>query len=168
METSEGLIGLLLRNGVIPTGDSQKDVEQAKKLMPISYPEYLKRLIALTARDVIMNHHTIERMPDLLRKLVNDFLESDKQEQVLQEELRCFVGWVNVVEVPLQKDVNALPFWATVKTGELSQLELVAYFEGVGFCTTNDIYAETYEKQLKEDQITHWMKVNRPLVYHKI
>ena len=42
-ETSPGLIGLLERHGIKPTGDSKKDVELAIKFMPESYPEYLKK-----------------------------------------------------------------------------------------------------------------------------
>ena len=45
METSEGLILLLIRNNVYPTFDSKKDVEQAKKFMKPDYNEYLKSLI---------------------------------------------------------------------------------------------------------------------------
>lgn len=44
IESSEGLRGLLLRNGIWPTGESNRDIKLAKKIMPKNYNEYLKGL----------------------------------------------------------------------------------------------------------------------------
>lgn len=44
IESSEGLILLLIRNKVYPTFDSKKDVKQAKKFMKPDYNEYLKKI----------------------------------------------------------------------------------------------------------------------------
>jgi hypothetical protein len=42
--SSEGLIGLLLRNGVTPTFNYKADIELARQFMPPDYNEYLKKL----------------------------------------------------------------------------------------------------------------------------
>ena len=37
MKTSPGLADLLKRHGYTPTGDSKRDIEQARKFMPRGY-----------------------------------------------------------------------------------------------------------------------------------
>ena len=37
--TSDGLIALLKRKGISPTGDRAKDIELARRVMPPSYKE---------------------------------------------------------------------------------------------------------------------------------
>lgn len=39
MKTSDGLIALLERKGIIPTGDRVKDLKLARSVMPKSYKE---------------------------------------------------------------------------------------------------------------------------------
>ena len=39
-KTSDGLRDLLIRHGIVPTMDSEKDVILAKRFMPKSYREY--------------------------------------------------------------------------------------------------------------------------------
>ena len=41
MKTSQGLIELLQRHQVKPTGDSKKDAELAKKFMPCNWSDML-------------------------------------------------------------------------------------------------------------------------------
>jgi len=43
-KSTTGLTQLLERNGYESTGDRKKDIGQARKFMPIGYPEYLKKL----------------------------------------------------------------------------------------------------------------------------
>ena len=46
-ETSEGLIDLLLRHSIKPSGNYKSDVEKARKFMNLNgkeYKEYLKKL----------------------------------------------------------------------------------------------------------------------------
>ena len=43
MKTSDGLMALLERKGLIPTGDRVKDLELAKGVMPAPFNSKLKR-----------------------------------------------------------------------------------------------------------------------------
>lgn len=111
-----------------------------------------------------MNERTIERLPDLLRRLVNDFLTADKRIEDLERQLESekFGAWIDTRACKPEQNPNARPFWATVQSGSLSRIALVAWFDDFGFCETNDIYAETYGEQVMTENITHWMPTNMP------
>ena len=42
--TTRAIRELLERKGVVPSGDAEKDMAAAKKVMPPNYKEYLKEL----------------------------------------------------------------------------------------------------------------------------
>lgn len=112
-----------------------------------------------------MNEKLMLRIPDLLRRLVGDYLAANKKIKELERQLEKVKAedWRNVKILSPKEDPNANPFWATVKSGALSRVVLVAYFDDLGFCETNDIYAETFIEQISLECITHWMPINRPL-----
>ena len=111
-----------------------------------------------------MNERTIDRLPDLLRSLVNDFLAADKRIEDLERQLECAKAgaWLDARACKPEQNPNARPFWATVQNGALSRIALLAWFDEFGFCETSDIYAETYDEQILLENITHWMPTNMP------
>lgn len=94
-----------------------------------------------------MNERTIERLPDLLRRLVQDFLDADDRAEYLERELENYEGssWIqiedklpDVVEVRVKlKDGSQIECW--------SQSDGDFYWKGGG--------AEIF---IPEENVTHW------------
>ena len=107
----------------------------------------------------------MNRLPDLLRGLVADFLTEVKRVEDLERQLESIKSgtWINARACKPARDPDARPFWATVKKGELHRVALVAWFDDFGFCETNDICADTHGEQVMIESIAYWMPTNMPL-----
>lgn len=113
-----------------------------------------------------MKKRKIERTTDLVQRLFEHCLNSRKR--IKELEMQRYDVWIDAKEISPKQGPIALPFWAAIRIGGVTtRVGLVVWTED-GFRETTNIYAQDLNEYIREEDITHWMPMQRPLYPAKL